>query len=170
MTDLQDYADPIDGARLKMFPFNGDHLSISTLPPLDAAGSSVVEIPTVELLAMIDRADPDAMRSYLRERSDLIDAPDESCSTLEDMLPADLAVEAARYRVADVPEADSTEDTDERVPPREALLTDAQERRLYLIEQLTKTLPADESPALAQWIITGRADLSEDLTLSGDAL
>ena len=69
-----------------------------------------------------------------------------------------------------VSEADSPEDIDERVPPREALLTDAQERRLYLIEQLTKTLPADESPALAHWIITRGMAQIEDLTLSGEDL
>lgn len=73
-----------------------------------------ITVPTAELLAAIDRADPHAMRSYLRERSDLIDAPDESCSTLEDMLPANLADEAARYRIDAVPEADSSEDVDER--------------------------------------------------------
>lgn len=50
-------------------------------------------IPTAELLAMIDAADPDAMRAYLRET-----APE---------VIADL------YR-PEIPEADSPEDVDER--------------------------------------------------------
>lgn len=100
-----------------------------------------IRVPATALIAAIDRAEPDAMRAYLRE-------------TVE----------------REVPEADSPEDVDERVPPREALLTDAQERRLYLIEQLTKTMPADEAPALAHWIITGGMDVLEDLTLSGEDL
>lgn len=113
--------------------------------------ASAVIVPTAELLAMIDRSDPYAMRSYLRERSDLIDAPDESCSTLEDMLPADLAAEAARYRVPDVPEADSTEDVDEHPEP------DPIERRLYVIDRLARSLRAGTDAelvtALADWVL-----------------
>ena len=53
-------------------------------------------IPTADLLAMIDAADPDAMRAYLRET-----APE---------VIADL------YR-PEIPEADSPEDIDERTLP-----------------------------------------------------
>lgn len=148
---------------------NQGYIELEIPEPVAEHGVRVV-LDTHKLLALIDAAAPESMRGYLRERSDLMDSPDESCSTLEDMLPADLAAEAARYRIDAAPEADSPEDIDERVPPREALLTDAQERRLYLIEQLTKTLPADEAPALAHWIITGGMDVLEDLTLSGEDL
>lgn len=137
MTDQQTYTTTWGDALLSLMrsiPTYGDGNLAVKLPPIM---SESVVIPTGELLAMIDRLDPDAMRAYLRET---------------------------------VPEADSPEDVDERVPPREALLTDAQERRLYLIEQLTKTVLADEAPALAHWIITGGMDQLEDLTLSGESL
>ena len=76
------------------------HLRRSAIAPdtlfLSTADSDVIasiSIPTAELLAMIDAADPDAMRAYLRET-----APE---------VIADL------YR-PEVPEADSPEDVDER--------------------------------------------------------
>ena len=100
---------------------------------------------------MIDRLDSEALRAYLRERSDLIDAPDESCSTLEDMLPADLAAEAARYRAADVPEADSSEDVDERPAP-------ATTERLALLGQirdLYPNLPPSRHIGVVHWLLEG---------------
>lgn len=169
MTDQQTYTDETARTGLAVAA-SRDAAFVRTFPLADSGKGVPVMVPTLALLAMIDRAAPEMMRAYLRERSDLMDSPDESCSTLEDMLPADLAVEAARYRIDAVPEAGAPEDVDERVPAREALLTDAQERRLYLIEQLTKTLPAEESLALAHWIITGGMDVIEDLTLSGESL
>lgn len=83
MTDHSRYKSP-SGAQLTL------RLRTSDSPDLDQRLFLMVDgrgmfIPTAELLAMIDAADPDAMRAYLRE-------------TLEH----------------EVPEADSPEDVDER--------------------------------------------------------
>lgn len=125
-------------------------IRLSLLPVREAPAHISITVATSALLAAIDAADPDAMRAYLRERSDLIDAPDDSCSTLEDMLPADLAAEAARYRIDAVPEVDSPEDVDEHLAP-------VIERRLHVIERLAKILRAGtdavEVCTLADWVI-----------------
>lgn len=147
MTDRTTIA--TDGTRVDIAPHTRG-ISLTVRLPLGTSHPTCHSIlETTALLTAIDAADPDAMRAYLRET-----APE----VITDL-----------YR-PEIPEADSPEDIDERVPPREALLTNAQQRRLYLIEQLTKTLPADEAPALAHWIITGGMDQIEDLTLSGEDL
>ncbi|MGP4975836.1 hypothetical protein [Brachybacterium tyrofermentans] len=67
--------------------------------PIVSDHDSVV-IPATELLAMIDTIDPEAMRAYLRERSDLIDGPGEPLT----VNGANMTAEQAVY--ADVPEGD----------------------------------------------------------------
>lgn len=83
-----------------------DHLSVGITCEFTAPTQIhdlVMFVPTARLLAMIDTEDPDALRSYLRERSDYLDSPDE--------LPI------AERRLCDpIPEADSPEDTDEPDP------------------------------------------------------
>lgn len=99
MTDhLQKHTDDRDG-RLSLHADQLGTIVVATSKPSPSSlvGSgkrtgSIVTVPTSRLLAMIDTIDPDALRAYLRERSDLIDAPD----------PIDA-----------VPEADSPEDVDE---------------------------------------------------------
>lgn len=71
----------------------------------DGFAITAISIPAAELLAMIDRAAPDAMRAYLRET-----APE----VIADLYrPAPAAAEHFDYLDA-VPEADCPEDVDER--------------------------------------------------------
>lgn len=149
MTDQQTYTDTQDDTRLRILDLGAGDLSVRTMTP--SGSGTTVEIPAAVLLAMIDRLGSDALRAYLRERSDLIDAPDESCATLEDMLPADLAAEAARYRIDAVPEADSPEDVDERPAP-------ATTERLALLEQirdLYPNLPPSRHIGVVHWLLEG---------------
>ena len=91
MTDHSRYKSP-SGAQLTLRRRTGDSLDLDERLFLMVDGRGMF-IPTAELLAMIDAADPDAMRAYLRET-----APE---------VIADL------YR-PEIPEADSPEDVDER--------------------------------------------------------
>lgn len=95
MTDQQAYTDR-NGDKMTLY---GDRVGGGVL---DIYAPRSVVIPAAELLAMIDRAAPDAMRAYLRET-----AP-EVIADLYRPAPA-----AAEHLDA-VPEADSPEDTDER--------------------------------------------------------
>lgn len=90
MTDQQTYTDPY-GDEVTLY---GDRVRETDV--LNIFAPSNVVIPAAELLAMIDRAAPDAMRAYLRET-----APE---------VIADL------YR-PELPEADSPEDVDEHPEP-----------------------------------------------------
>ena len=71
---------------------------LSLLPWREAPAHIGEAVHTGPLLAAIDAADPDAMRSYLRERSDYLDSP-----------AAGAAAEHFDYLDA-VPETDSPED------------------------------------------------------------
>lgn len=64
----------------------------------DGFAITSISIPTAELLAMIDAADPDAMRAYLRE-------------TVEQTYLENMGVPPVER---EIPEADSPEDIDER--------------------------------------------------------
>ena len=98
MTDQQTYTDPY-----------GDEVSLYGDPVredvLDIFAPRSVVIPAAELLAMIDRAAPDAMRAYLRET-----APE----VIADLYrPAPAAADHFDYLDPEIPEADSPEDVDE---------------------------------------------------------
>ncbi|MGP5362140.1 hypothetical protein ACTXLB_02400 [Brachybacterium tyrofermentans] len=104
-----------------------------------------ISVPPARLLAMIDRAAPDAMRAYLRERSDLIDGPGEPLT----VNGANMTAEQAVY--ADVPEADSPEDVDERPAP-------ATTERLALLGQirdLYPNLPPSRHIGVVHWLLEG---------------
>ena len=113
MTDHSRYKSP-SGAQLTLRLRTSDSLDLDQRLFLMVDGRGMF-IPTAELLAMIDRADPDAMRAYLRET-----APE----VIADLYrPAPAAAEHFDYlepvkvtpeRLDAVPEADSPEDVDER--------------------------------------------------------
>ena len=94
MTDHSRYKSP-SGAQLTLRRRTSDSIDLDQRLFLMVDGSGMF-IPAAELLAMIDAADPDAMRAYLRET-----APE---------VIADL------YR-PEIPEADSPEDVDEHPEP-----------------------------------------------------
>lgn len=131
MTDHSRYKSP-SGAQLTLRRRTGDSLDLDERLFLMVDGRGMF-IPTAELLAMIDAADPDAMRAYLRET-----APE---------VIADL------YR-PEIPEADSPEDVDEHAVIE---LSDDIDTRLHVIERLAKILRAGtdavEVCTLADWVI-----------------
>lgn len=138
MTDRQTYTDR-DGDEVNLYgdPVGEDVLGIF-------APRSIL-IPAAELLAMIDRAAPDAMRAYLRET-----APE----VIADLYrPAPAAADHFDY-LDPVPEADSPEDVDE---PAVIELSDDIDTRLHVIERLAKILRAGtdavEVCTLADWVI-----------------
>ena len=71
-------------------------------------------IPTARLLGMIDAADPDAMRAYLRETVEQTYLENMGMPPVEREIPAGLPVKVTPERLDAVPEADSPEDVDER--------------------------------------------------------
>lgn len=109
MTDQQTYTDP-DGD--KMYLYGG---RVGETDMLNIFAPRSVVIPAGKLLAMIDRASPDAMRAYLRET-----APE---------VIADL------YR-PEIPEADSPEDVDEHPEPVITVTPEA----LDAVEQLGRVM------------------------------
>ena len=141
MTDHSRYKSP-SGAQLTLRRRTGDSLDLDERLFLMVDGRGMF-IPTAELLAMIDAADPDAMRAYLRET-----APE---------VIADL------YR-PETPEADSPEDVDE-LPDRDDTTEAAQIDRSWALDKAADALgrlsavgsPAGALPLLdvAGWIIDG---------------
>ena len=108
MTDHSRYKSR-SGAQLTLRLRTSDSLDLDQRLFLMVDGRGMF-IPTAELLAMIDAADPDAMRAYLRET-----APDFVADTLR---PTGPAADHFDYLDAEqldaIPEADSPEDVDER--------------------------------------------------------
>ena len=142
-----------------------------------------VAIPAAELLGMIDAADPDAMRAYLRET-----APE----VIADLYrPAPAAGEHFDYlepgkvtpeRLDAGPEADSPEDVDER-PARDDPTERAQIDRSWALDRAADALgrlsavgsPAGALPLLdvAGWIIDGTINLPEqilDTNMAGEVI
>ena len=110
MTDQQIHIDPTEGSQLRLkqaaSPADAGKLFISVTG--DNGVVATTYIPPAQLLAMIDAADPEEMRAYLRET-----APE----VIADLYrPAPAAAEHFDYlepeRLDAVPEADSPEDTD----------------------------------------------------------
>lgn len=114
-----------------------------------------IGVPTRDLLAAIDRADPDAMRAYLRETTERGAITVNVHAVEPDS--ADLArriERALNERIDAVPEADSPEDVDEHAVIE---LSDDIDTRLHVIERLAKILRAGtdavEVCTLADWVI-----------------
>lgn len=167
MSDQQEYRDETARTGL-IISTSRDAAFVRTYPFAASGMGAPVMLPISKLLAMIDTTAPDAMRAYLRERSDLMDSPDESRSTLEDMLPADLAAEAARYRIDAVPEADSPEDIDERVRP-----TPAAAERLALLETVRALYPGTTTKVhreVVEWIIGDEPVRIQDYSMAGEPI
>ena len=108
MTDQQTYTDPYgDEVTLYGDPVREDVLDIF-------APRSVV-IPAAELLAMIDRAAPDAMRAYLRETVEHTYLENMAVPATErDTISESIASFKGETTEREIPEADSPEDIDER--------------------------------------------------------
>lgn len=144
MTDQQKYNDKTAQTSL-IIAASHDAAFVRTHPNADGRAGVPVMLPTLALLAMIDRAAPDMMRAYLRERSDLIDGPGEPLT----VNGANMTAEQAVY--ADVPEADSPEDVDERPAP-------ATTERLALLGQirdLYPNLPPSRHIGVVHWLLEG---------------
>ena len=96
MTDHSRYKSP-SGAQLTLRLRTSDSLDLDQRLFLMVDGRGMF-IPTAELLGMIDAADPDAMRAYLRE-------------TVEQTYLENMGMPPVER---EIPEADSPEDVDER--------------------------------------------------------
>jgi hypothetical protein len=148
--ETQAYADNAAGTALRLTAFANSTI-LHTVAQRDGHRTGPVSIPTAELLAMIDRSDPDAMRAYLRET-----APD----FVADTLRPDYAEGGVTAALIDreVPEADSPEDVDEhrdRDDPTER----AQLDRAWALELAHKLFPHAGSllaVKVAAWIIDGQ--------------
>lgn len=168
MTDQQKYNDKTAQASL-IIAASHDASFVRTHPNADGRAGVPVMLPTLALLAMIDRAAPDMMRAYLRERSDLIDGPGEPLTVNGANMTAEEYLDA-------VPEADSPEDMDEQpdILDDDELIT-TPTGRLLLVQRIAHLYPKD-SPAehlvVADWIIADEheGEQIEDRTLCGDAL
>lgn len=157
MTDQQAYTDR-NGDKMTLY---GDRVGGGVL---DIYAPRSVVIPAAELLAMIDRAAPEAMRAYLRET-----APE----VIADLYrPAPDAAEHFDYLDAylreTAPEADSPEDVDER-PGRDDPTERAQIDRAWAMEHAAAVLgrlvaatgaESGELPVTgyASWILTGSTE------------
>ena len=73
--ETQTYDDNTAGTTLRLTSFT-DSTILHTVVQEETHRTSPVLIPTARLLAMIDAADPDAMRAYLRETLDAIPEAD----------------------------------------------------------------------------------------------
>src|SRR5699024_5805757 len=67
-----------------------DGIRLSLIPGRDTPAHVSVPVATSALLAAIDAADPDAMRAYLRERSDYLDSPHDLDAVPEADSPEDI--------------------------------------------------------------------------------
>lgn len=111
MTDQQNHTTS-NGVKLTITNQYPDQVCVMMYDHRSGPSSHVgMILPTSRLLAMIDSIAPDAMRAYLRERSDLMDSPEPT--TTENLKPL---MEHFGIKTLDVPEADSPEDTDEPDP------------------------------------------------------
>lgn len=117
---------------LYIYPDSPSTSVVAVRRPSSMIGGTVA-LPTDRLLAMIDAADPAAMRAYLLETVE----PNLACKHHDE-----------------VPEADSPEDVDGQAVLE---LTDDIDTRLHVIERLAKVLRAGtdavEVCTLADWVI-----------------
>lgn len=113
MTDHSRYKSP-SGAQLTLRRRTGDSLDLDERLFLMVDGRGMF-IPTAELLAMIDAADPDAMRAYLRETVEHAYLENMGVPATErDTISESIASFKGETTEREIPEADSPEDTDER--------------------------------------------------------
>lgn len=150
MTETQVHHD-LDAQTVLHLTVPSDNTIINTFAFRDSRRPGPVAVPTARLLAMIDAADPDAMRAYLRETS-----PD----FVADLLRPDYAdggmTAAAIER--EVPEADSPEDVDEH-PDRDDPTERAQLDRAWALELAHRLFPHAGSllaVKVAAWVIDGQ--------------
>ena len=113
MTDHSRYKSP-SGAQLTLRLRTGAALDLDQRLFLMVDGRGMF-IPTAELLGMIDRADPAAMRAYLRETVEHTYLENMGVPPVErDTISASIASFKGETTEHEVPEADSPEDMDER--------------------------------------------------------
>ena len=112
MTDHSRYKSP-SGAQLILRRRTSDSLDLDERLFLMVDGRGMF-IPSAELLAMIDAADPDAMRAYLRETVEHTYLENMGVPPVErDTISASIASFKGETTEHEVPEADSPEDVDE---------------------------------------------------------
>lgn len=155
MTDRENHTTS-NGVKLTIADQNPDQVCVMMYDHRSGPSSHVgMILPTSRLLAMIDSIAPDAMRGYLRERSDYLDGPDE--------LPI------IERRLCDlIPEADSPEDIDERVRP-----TPAAAERLALLETVRALYAGLNSKVhreVVEWIIGDESVRIQDYNMAGEPI